>query len=491
MRPLDNAQAKTIAAPPPQEAFSLAHKASSEKNWPEAALCWAVLRAAYPDQAAPWIQGAVAEINVGELEHAGHLLEHARQNFPSNPNALWQSAQLAMLQSNWQPADEFLEQAREKFPTYEQTWLKSAQCAEGSGDITQALAYNKVARERFPEKPGPIIQYAELAMRSEEWELALTRWREVRQRFPANPDGYLRAAEAARHLNRPREARQLLLTLQHGGENFEDIAQLKCGFDRSSLQTRVSRLLELIWVKAIFNLRSEVHHNYLSYGWWVLEPMLHMIVYYLVFELLLKRGGENYSVFLLTGLIPWMWFNKAVSSSSGSIISGQQLMLTVGLPPAVFPMVTILQTTIKQLPVFALLIGFLWLQGYNPAIEWWALFPVIAVHILLILATGFTVAAIVPFIRDISYLVPTGLMFVMFCSGVFYDYRKISEQWQDLFLLNPMAFLLKSYREIFMIGTTPDMATLGWWGMGSAAACLLMGLAFARLRYTYPRILMN
>jgi lipopolysaccharide transport system permease protein len=101
------------------------------------------------------------------------------------------------------------------------------------------------------------------------------------------------------------------------------------------------------------------------------------------------------------------------------------------------------------------------------------------------------VAAVIPFIRDLSYLVPTGLTLLMFLSGIFYDYKSISENWQELFLLNPMAFLLKCYREILIDGVMPDLVTLMYWGLGSIAACLLLLLAFKRLRYVYPRIVME
>jgi len=234
-----------------------------------------------------------------------------------------------------------------------------------------------------------------------------------------------------------------------------------------------------------------VHRNYLSYGWWILEPLLHMVVYYLVFGLLLQRGGEDYPVFLLTGLIPWMWFMKAVSDSSNSIIAGQNLMLQVGLPSVVFPLVSLLQATIKQIPVFILLFGLLWLQAFTPEAYWWALIPVIAVQALLTIAFACIVAAVIPFIRDLSYLVPTGLMFLMFLSGIFYNYKMISPEWQNLFLLNPMAFLLKCYREIFISGILPNMQVLAWWGFGSAAACTVLIFAFKRLRYIYPRVVLE
>jgi lipopolysaccharide transport system permease protein len=215
------------------------------------------------------------------------------------------------------------------------------------------------------------------------------------------------------------------------------------------------------------------------------------VVYYVVFGLLLQRGGENYPVFLLTGLVPWMWFMKTVSGSSNSILSGQNLMLQVGLPSIVFPLVSILQATLKQVPVFVLLFGFVWLQGYSPNAHWWALLPVIVVQALLTIAFACVVAAVIPFVRDLAYLVPTGLTFLMFLSGIFYDYRSISIEWQKMFLLNPVAFLLKCYRDIFINNVTPSLFTLMWWGLVSGIMCLIMILAFKRLRYVYPRIVME
>jgi hypothetical protein len=54
-----------------------------------------------------------------------------------------------------------------------------------------------------------------------------------------------------------------------------------------------------------------------------------------------------------------------------------------------------------------------------------------------------------------------------------------------------MAFLLKCYREIFIAGTLPDMQVLSLWGLGSAAACIALMYAFERLRYIYPRVVME
>ena len=482
-------QPTTVGLPSPEQVFEWPQQAVREHNWAEAAQRWAVIRKAYPEHPAVWIQGASAHIEAGELEQADALLSYAREQFSNNPAVITQSADLAMRRQEWEAAAAFLQQARERFPGDAGTWLKSAEYAEHRNNSKEAEAYNEKARQLSPDHPEPFVQYAEFAMRAQQWEQALARWEEVRSRFPELSVGYHRAAEAARYLHRPREARRLMLTRQYGEEIFDnDDARDQRYVERRTRHQSIGRLLELIWTKAVFNLRSEVHRNYLSYGWWVLEPLIHMVVYYVVFGYLLHRGGENFSVFLLTGLIPWMWFMKSVNTSSNSIVGGQNLMLQVGLPSIVFPLVSLIQALLKQLPVFVLLFAFVWSQGFTPGSQWWALVPVIVVQALLITAFACAVAALIPFVRDLSYLVPISLTLLMFLSGVFYDYRTIPEKLQPLFLLNPMAFVLKCYREILIDGTLPDLQALGWWGLGSFIACLMLMLAYKRLRYVYPRI---
>lgn len=477
--------------PTHEQAFEWPRQAMRERKWSEAAARWAILREAYPKHPAPWIQAASAHMEAMELDQAEELLDQAREKFPNNPNTLTKSAELTMHQNKWDAAEKFLKEARKKFPDNLQAWLQSANCAEKQGDQYLANTYNEIARQLEPDSPAPFIQHAEQAMRAKQWAEALERWALVRSHFPNVSAAYLQAAEAARCLKRSKEARKLLQAHKYGNDIFNSSENKHETSIHTKNSKNLRRFLELIWTKAIFNMRSEMQRNYLSYSWLILEPMIHMVVYYVVFGVLLQRGGENYAVFLLTGLIPWMWFSKAISGSSNSIIAGQNLMLQIGLPSIIFPLISILQATLKQLPVFILLLIFIWLQGFPPTNIWYALILVLLVQSLLVITFACTIAAIIPFMRDLSYLVPTGLTFLMFLSGIFYDYRIISEEWQSVFLLNPVAFLLKSYREILIEGISPDLLILTWWGVASFITCILLIIAFQRLRYVYPRIVLE
>ena len=126
----------------------------------------------------------------------------------------------------------------------------------------------------------------------------------------------------------------------------------------------VFRFWQLVIIKVRFNLRSEATQSYLSYAWWILEPLLQMGVYYIVFDILLRRGGEDFVPFLLCGIVPWLWFSRSVNNSSRSIVQGKGLISQTYLPKPFFPLVIIGQDLVKQQFVFLLLFGFLLYFGY-------------------------------------------------------------------------------------------------------------------------------
>ncbi|TXL11854.1 phosphate ABC transporter permease, partial [Methylococcaceae bacterium HT3] len=114
-------------------------------------------------------------------------------------------------------------------------------------------------------------------MRAEQWEDALDHWELVRTRFPDAPSGYHRAAEAARKIGNYKLARKLLLSLEYGEQDRDDELIVKKTPSRVIGHGHPINLIELIWTKAIFNLRSEGQRNYLSYAWLLLEPILHIL----------------------------------------------------------------------------------------------------------------------------------------------------------------------------------------------------------------------
>lgn len=237
----------------------------------------------------------------------------------------------------------------------------------------------------------------------------------------------------------------------------------------------IFRFWQLVVIKVRFNLRSEATQSYLSYAWWILEPLLQMVVYYLVFDILLNRGGEDFVAFLLSGIVPWLWFSKSVSNSSRSIVQGQGLIGQTYLPKPFFPLVVIGQDLVKQHVVFLLLFGFLLYFGYMPSVAWLWLIPIVITQLLLIIAVSFVVSFIVPFARDLQYLVTAVLMMGLFVSGIFYSYENVLlPEHREIFLLNPMANLIVSYRMVLLDGNAPMTGSLVVIALVSLAVIFLM-----------------
>jgi lipopolysaccharide transport system permease protein len=186
-----------------------------------------------------------------------------------------------------------------------------------------------------------------------------------------------------------------------------------------------------------------------------------------------------------------MWFNKAIMNSSNSIIAGKGLILNVGIPSIFFPLVMIVQSTLKQLPVFFILFVFVWMLGSTPDLNWFSVLPVMFVQFLMTVWLGALLAALVPFIRDISFLVPTGLTFLMFLSGIFFNYQQLPSEWHDLFLMNPIAFLLKCYRDILLNEVPPDFLLLSIWAFISVIGCIFTFWLYQKLRYVFPKIVLS
>lgn len=248
------------------------------------------------------------------------------------------------------------------------------------------------------------------------------------------------------------------------------------------------QVIDLIAYKTFADLRAEAAKTYINYLWWVLDPILSMLVFYVVFGLLFERGGEGFVQFLLTGLVIWTWYRQSVSHAGGAIIGGKGLMTQVHVPKLVFPIVTLVTDLTKFAVVLSVLLLFLWLSGYGVGISYLALPVVLAVQLLLNTALAILLAAIVPYLPDLRLLVDNLLHLQFFLSGIFYSAASIPKEYLTYFYLNPMAGLIEDYRQILLHDAWPAWGRLAIIALGSAAL-IAAGAALVHSRdREYPRI---
>ena len=249
--------------------------------------------------------------------------------------------------------------------------------------------------------------------------------------------------------------------------------------------------IDLILYKSLADLRTEARRYYISYFWWIFEPVLDMLIFYFVFGLLLKRGKPDYVPFLLIGLLSWKWFNTTVMHCSNSIISSKGIINQVNIPKFVFPIIVICTDTFKFLIVFTIIITFVNIYGLSAGGTYIILPLLLITQLLLIVATGTLFAAITPFFPDVSIILSHMLHLMFFCSGIFYEGRSLPVDYRFWFYLNPMARLIESYRDILMYNRLPDLGPLMVILLVSVALIIIALRFIQHHDKTYPRIVLQ
>ena len=245
--------------------------------------------------------------------------------------------------------------------------------------------------------------------------------------------------------------------------------------------------MDFVLYRAIAQLKTESSRAYMGYAWWILEPVLYLGVFYIVFGLIFDRGTPHYLDILITGLVVWKWFDGAVRASMDSIHSNNGLINRVYLPKLVFPGIAVAANTVKFLLILGLLLVFhAWRSEVS--FQWFWLLGLVPLQLLLVVSASFLVAAVTPFIPDLRLIFDKMMTLLFFLSGVFYGTSTIPESLQPWFNMTPMFALINAYRDVLVHHNSPSMTSL-LSILGISLATLLAGY-YMLVRYDrlYPRL---
>lgn len=248
---------------------------------------------------------------------------------------------------------------------------------------------------------------------------------------------------------------------------------------------------QVIYYRTLVKLASESSRTYLGIIWWLLEPLMLMMVYYLVFGILIERRPLDFIPYLLVGLVSWAWFSNTVNHASTSIISEGHIITQLRFPSILLPATIIVMDFLKYLFVLLVLMIFLFFYGISPDYHHTALILVIAVQLLFSGSCAILFAGIIPFVPDLRHVVPQLLLVMMFLSGIFYYTDVIPDEYLGYFFLNPMARLINEYREILLSGNWPNFAALGYLAIESLILLFVGCYILSRADSTYPRLILE
>ena len=183
-------------------------------------------------------------------------------------------------------------------------------------------------------------------------------------------------------------------------------------------------------------------------AWAVIQPLLNMLIFTLFFGRLAKvpSDGIPYSVFSLSGLVPWTFFSSGLSLCANSLVSSSNLITKVYFPRLAIPISSVLSGLIDFLLAFVLLIGLMFIKHVHLTAQlmWLPLFLLLA--LITSLGAGLWLSALNVEYRDVRYVVPFLLQFWMFATPIVYPSSLLPEPWKSIYGINPMAGVIEGFR---------------------------------------------
>jgi lipopolysaccharide transport system permease protein len=238
---------------------------------------------------------------------------------------------------------------------------------------------------------------------------------------------------------------------------------------------------ELLYFLVWRDIKVRYKQTALGAAWAVLQPLMTMVVFSVFFGRLAKMpsDGVPYPVFAFTALLPWQLFAYALTESSNSLVSNQNLITKVYFPRLIIPMSAVLSGMADFLISFVVLLGLMWYFGLapTPAVMWLPLFVVLA--IVTALAVGLWLSALNVTYRDVRYTIPFLTQLWMFATPVAYPSSLIPEFWRPLYGLNPMAGVIEGFRWA-LLGTAHPPGPLLLVSLVVVAVLLVGGLVYFR-----------
>lgn len=235
-------------------------------------------------------------------------------------------------------------------------------------------------------------------------------------------------------------------------------------------------------------LKARYRGSVLGFLWTVLNPLLLTGVYALVFRYYIRVETQNYTAFLLCGLLPWTFFSSALTEGTNSILSGGSLITKSMFPPHVLPTVTVLSQVVNyllSLPVLILLL----LVCHLPIP-----LSVLGFPLILLLQTIFTwgivigLAALNVHFRDIQHILANVLMLWFFLCPIIYPASQVPPEMRFTLYLNPVGTMIEAYHEIFLNGQFPSGLVIGNLTGFAVLSVLVGNWIFEHYRDSFPEL---
>lgn len=238
------------------------------------------------------------------------------------------------------------------------------------------------------------------------------------------------------------------------------------------------RYLHSLWLLSARDLKVRYATSFLGYLWSVLDPLVMSAIYWFVFTQVFKRdvGEDPYIVFLISALLPWVWFNSSVSDFTKAFKKDSRLVRSTNIPRSIWVNRIVLSKGMEflfSLPVLAMFAVFAGGTQFGWGILW---FPVaMLLQVILLTGLGMLVAPLCALYADLERTTGLVLRALFYATPIIYSVSDLPGPFETIGAFNPLAGIFTLYRMAFfpdqwqpttvLIGAIMSVAifALGWW----------------------------
>lgn len=242
-------------------------------------------------------------------------------------------------------------------------------------------------------------------------------------------------------------------------------------------------------------IRTRYGASALGLGWALIKPLTLLALYTFVFSTLLKVSfagstrTSEFALYLFCGMVPWLAFAEAIARSTTVIPEHVQLVKRLRFPSEILPVYQVLVALAVE--SLGLLILFAWLIviGRSPGWPLLALPAIVLPQFLFTTGLAWMLASASVLVPDVRQAITFVLMVWMYATPVVYPLLLVPDSLQWLFWLNPMTFVVESYRGAILGRQVPELAPFAMFCAASLVVFIAGYRMFDRLKYEFADVL--
>ena len=208
----------------------------------------------------------------------------------------------------------------------------------------------------------------------------------------------------------------------------------------------------LIWKLARNDFKKRYAGSYLGAVWAMVQPVVTVVMYYIVFEVIMGSGRPMandeipYVLFLTAGLVPWFYFNESLQNGTNSMLEYNYLVKKVVFKISILPIIKIIAATFIHVFFACVLLVIAAIYGYYPSIYTIQLVYYSFCMFILVLGMCYTTCAVMVFFKDLGQIINIALQIGMWATPILWDIESIGPKAQMLVKINPLVYIVNGYR---------------------------------------------